>query len=180
MRIAYRRVSSDSQNFDRQDLDAEKVFEEKITGSSRDRPQLQSMLDQLRPGDEIHVWSLDRLARSVVDLEAIVEQVRAAGAAIHFKSEGLSFKPEADDPFTDLMMRLLGAVGQFERDILRQRQREGIAKARAAGRYKGRPQSIDRQAVKQLAEYGLSQRQIARNLGIARSSVARILETVVS
>lgn len=176
MRIAYRRVSSDAQNLDRQDIAAERVYEEKLTGSNRDRPQLQLMLSQLRAGDEVHVWSLDRLARSVVDLEAIIAEVRASGASIRFQSENLSFHPGSEDPFSDLLMRLLGAVAQFERDILRRRQREGIQKAKAAGRYKGRPKSIDRTTVHQLAKYGLSQRQIARNLGIARSSVARILD----
>lgn len=175
MRIAYLRVSTEDQSLARQEIVADKFFEEKASGATRDRPALTAMLEQLRNGDEVYVWSLDRLARSLVDLEVLICEIQKKGASLHAISEALVFRPGKDDPFSALTMRLLGSVAQFERDILARRQREGIQKAKAAGKYKGRRPSIDRSAVLRLAEYGLSQRQIARQLSIARSSVARIL-----
>lgn len=175
MRIAYLRVSTEDQSPARQEIVADKFFEEKASGATRDRPALTAMLEQLRNGDEVYVWSLDRLARSLVDLEALIFEIQKRGASLHAISENLVFRPENDDPFSALTMRLLGSVAQFERDILARRQREGIKKAKASGKYKGRKRSIDRKVVCKLFKYGLSRRQIALQLDIARSSVSRIL-----
>lgn len=175
MKLAYLRVSTSEQSLARQEIDADRVYEEHASGVSKCRPVLDSLLDHLRSGDEVHVWSIDRLARSVVDLEHLLSQMLDRGASVHFMSERLTFKPGTSDPFAELTMRLISSVAQFERQIIKQRQKEGIAKAKNAGRYRGRKPSIDRDTVRKLAEFGLSRRQIAKQLGIARSSVSRIL-----
>ena len=101
--VAYRRVSSEGQSLDRQEFqDAVKVFEETESGAKRDRPQLNLMLDYIRDGDTVQVWELSRLARSLRDLEEIVEKITAKGASVHFLSEGLKFGAGSGD---DLIRR---------------------------------------------------------------------------
>lgn len=176
MKIGYRRVSSESQNLDRQELvECEKVFEEKLSGASRDRPALKEMLDWAREGDEVVVHSLDRLARDLRDLQGIVQELNNKGVSIEFQQERLRFAPGADDPLSKLQLQMMGAFAEFERNILRKRQAEGIAKAKAKGVYKGRRPSIDRDVVQRLNEEGLGASEIARKLGIGRASVYRLL-----
>ncbi|SFF14390.1 Site-specific DNA recombinase [Sulfitobacter brevis] len=176
-KIGYRRVSSEDQNLDRQDLGfCDRVFEEKLSAGTRKRPELEKMLDFVWQGDEVHVWSIDRLARSMSDLLDIIKQIHEAGASIHFISENLVFSGDADqdDPIATLQMHLLGSFAQFERSIIRKRQREGIAKAKVAGKYKGRGPAISRDDVKRRLEMGLPVSQIAREVGISRTSVYKI------
>ena len=175
--VGYRRVSSASQSLDRQELEGcDKVFEEKMSGAKRDRPELNRMLDYIRDGDEVRVHSIDRLARDLRDLQGIIEQINAKDATITFLKEQLTFKPSAEaDPFAKLQLHLMGAFAEFERSIIRERQREGIARAKERGVYAGRKASIDPTQVKQMHEEGLGATAIAKALGIGRASVYRLL-----
>ena len=175
--VGYRRVSSASQSLDRQELEGcDKVFEEKITGAKRDRPELNRMLDYIREGDEVRVHSIDRLARDLRDLQSIIEQINGKDATITFLKEKLTFKPSAQaDPFAKLQLHLMGAFAEFERSIIRERQREGIARAKERGVYAGRKASIDVDKVKSLHASGVGASEIARQLGIGRASVYRLI-----
>jgi DNA invertase Pin-like site-specific DNA recombinase len=175
--VGYRRVSSASQSLVRQELDGcDKVFEEKITGAKRDRPELNRMLDYIREGDEVRVHSIDRLARDLRDLQSIIEQINDKDATITFLKEKLTFKPSAQaDPFAKLQLHLMGAFAEFERSIIRERQREGIVRAKERGVYAGRKASIDVDKVKTLHASGVGASEIARQLGIGRASVYRLI-----
>jgi DNA invertase Pin-like site-specific DNA recombinase len=175
--IGYKRVSTADQNLDRQDLgQLDKVFEEKQSGkSASDRPALQAMIEYVREGDCVVVHSIDRLARDLRDLQSIIETLNSKGVAISFKSEGLTFSADSDDAFAKLQLQMMGAFAEFERNIIRKRQAEGIAKAKVKGVYKGGQKRIDRQKVKDLKQEGLSTYKIADVLGISRMSVHRIL-----
>lgn len=175
--VGYRRVSSASQNLDRQELDGcDKVFEEKMSGAKRDRPELNRMLDYIREGDEVRVHSIDRLARDLRDLQSIIEQINNKDATVTFLKEKLTFKPSAQaDPFAKLQLHLMGAFAEFERSIIRERQREGIARAKERGVYSGRKASIDAKQVKAMHDEGLGATDIAKALGIGRASVYRLI-----
>ena len=175
--VGYRRVSSASQSLDRQELEGcDKVFEEKVTGAKRDRPELNRMMDYIRDGDEVRVHSIDRLARDLRDLQSIIEQINDKDATITFLKEKLTFKPSAQaDPFAKLQLHLMGAFAEFERSIIRERQREGIARAKERGVYAGRKASIDVEKVKSLHASGVGTSEIARQLGIGRASVYRLI-----
>ena len=177
--IGYKRVSSDSQSTDRQDLgELDKVFEEKLSGkSASDRPALVAMIDYAREGDTVKVHSIDRLARDLRDLQSIISQLNDKGVTISFLSENLAFSAGADDAFAILQRQMMGAFVEFERNIIRKRQAEGIAKANERGVYKNRKRKpvIDRDEVRKLKAEGLSTYKIADQMGISRMSVHRIL-----
>jgi len=175
--VGYRRVSHSSQKLDRQELEGcDKVFEEKMSGAKRDRPELNRMLDYIRAGDEVRVHSIDRLARDLCDLQSIIQQINDKDATITFIKEKLTFKSTAQaDPFAKLQLHLMGAFAEFERSIIRERQREGIARAKERGVYAGRKASIDADKVKEMHEEGLGATAIAKALGIGRASVYRLL-----
>ncbi len=177
MRIGYRRVSSEEQSLERQELTGcEKVFEEKASaGGGSERPELDRLLEFARDGDEVAVHSIDRLARDLVDLQRILERLNAKGVSLTFLTERLTFSASSEDPFARLQFQLLGAFAQFERAITHKRQAEGIAKAKAKGVYRGRQPSIAPAQVQELHRAGLGATAIAKQLGIARASVYRLL-----
>jgi len=177
--IGYKRVSSEGQNLDRQDLgQGDKVFEEKLSGkSAKDRPALQAMIEYAREGDAVVVFSIDRLARDLRDLQDIISTLNDKGVAISFLSERLTFSAEADDAFAKLQLQMMGAFAEFERNIIKKRQAEGIAKAKAKGVYKGTKKRIDRAQVHQMKAEGFSTYKMAEDMGISRMSVHRILNT---
>ena len=177
--IGYKRVSTVDQNLDRQDLgDVDKVFEEKLSGkSASDRPALQDLIGYARDGDIVVVHSIDRLARDLRDLQDIIQKLNDKGVAISFLSERLTFSADADDAFAKLQLQMMGAFAEFERNIIRKRQAEGIAVAKAKGVYKGGKKRIDRDKVHQLKAEGLSTYKIADAMGVSRMSVHRILNT---
>lgn len=179
MKIGYKRVSTLDQNLARQDLgEVDKLFEEKISGkSSTDRPALNAMLEFAREGDEVLVHSIDRLARDLRDLQQIIQELNEKQVTVRFLSERLTFSSDQDDAFARLQLQLMGAFAEFERNIIRKRQAEGIAKAKSRGAYKGRQASIDANAIKQRAAEGQGATAIAKDLGISRASVYRILKT---
>lgn len=183
-RVAYVRVSTVDQNAARQ-LEAvgecDEVFTEKMSARSRqDRPALAAMLRHIRGGDTVVVASMDRLARSVRDLEDLVADIRAEGAAVTFLKEQLTFSPDATDPRADLWLHVLGGIAQFERAIIRERQAEGIALAKKKGKYDGRKRALTPEQTEQARERvgaGEAKAAIARDFGIARSTLYAALKT---
>ena len=179
-KIGYARVSTVGQNTDRQELGDIRVFEDKASGKSRDRPALKEMLAYIREGDEIVVYSIDRLAHNLRDLEDIIKEANSKRASVTFLTERLTFSG-SDDAMSTLMLQMMEAFSQFERSIIRKRQAEGIAAAKAKGEdspYKGRKQSIDRNAVMRMLDAGEGMTAIARALGVSRQSIYRIKNEV--
>jgi DNA invertase Pin-like site-specific DNA recombinase len=177
MKVGYRRVSSIDQNLERQELgDVERVFEEKISGKNTDRAALQEMIAFVRDGDEVVVYSIDRLARDLRDLESIIQTLNDKKVAITFLSERLTFTGDSDDALSRLQLQMMGAFAEFERNIIRKRQAEGIAKAKARGVYKGRRKQIDDQQIRELKAQGKRVSEIASELGVSRMSVYRALD----
>ena len=175
--VGYRRVSTIDQSLERQDLgQVEKVFEEKVSGATAsDRPMLQELIGWVREGDLVVVYSIDRLARNLQDLLSIVTTLNDKGVSIRFIKDNLTFPPEGHDGAAKLYLSILGAVAEFERSIIKQRQAEGIAKAKAAGVYKGRKATIDKERILALRDEGHSTYKIAELMGISRMSVHRTL-----
>ena len=181
-RIGYVRVSSADQNDARQ-LDGvtlDKIFTDKASGKDTNRPQLIAMRDYVREGDVIFVHSMDRLSRSLSDLQRVVEDLTGNGITITFVKESLTFEPPSTGTdshktaYSTLMLQLLGAVGQFERALIKERQREGIAIAKANNLYKGRKPKLNKagvQSLQRMAADGIKKVEIAERLGISRASV---------
>jgi len=177
MKVGYRRVSDITQSLERQDLvGCERIFEEKLSGASADRPALQDMIAFVRSGDEVVVHSIDRLARNLMDLQSIIKELNDKGVTIHFISESLSFSDDGGNAFQTLQLQMLGAFAQFERTMIRKRQAEGIAKAKAKGVYAQRKRTVNPDKVKQLFDDGLTKAAIAKRLNISRMSVYRSLQ----
>ena len=174
--IGYIRVSTIGQNSERQlaDVKLDKVFEEKVSAKTMNRPKLQEMLDFIREGDTVIVHDISRLARNIKDLHELVETITALGVTLKFKKENLVFTGDKQDAMSNLMLSMLGAVYQFERSILLERQREGIAVAKKAGKFTGRPATIDKQAVIDALKSGNSISKTAKLCGVSMSTVQRI------
>jgi DNA invertase Pin-like site-specific DNA recombinase len=178
-RIGYVRVSSFDQNPDRQleQLVVDRVFTDRASGKDTDRPQLQALLAYVRDGDTIVVHSMDRLARNVDDLRRIVQAENRRGVSVQFLKENLLFTGE-DSPMANLMLSVLGAVAQFERDLIRERQREGIALAKLRGAYRGRKKSLSDDRLLELQQRitsGEKKARIAREFGISRETLYQYL-----
>lgn len=176
--IGYIRVSTADQNTDRQldGITLDKRFEDKLSGSTTDRPQLLAMIEWVREGDVVHVHSIDRLARSMSDLLKIVADLNAKRVAVRFHKEDMTFTGE-DSPMQKLMLNMMGSFAQFEREVMKERQREGIAKAKEKGVYKGRTKTIDDSAILALLAEGKTVRAIAAELDINPSTVQRAKKT---
>ena len=155
------------------ELGCKKVFAEQVS-SVAERPKLTAALDELREGDILVVTKLDRLARSMRDLMNIVDKIQERQASLRIVAMNL----DTTTPTGRLMLSMLGCVAQFEREMMLERQREGIAKAKAEGLYKGRKPTAMAKAddVKALAAKGMGATEIAKTLGIGRASVYRALE----
>lgn len=184
--VAYIRVSTVDQNTDRQLADVgiefDKVFEDKASGKDTQRPQLQAMLEYVREGDTLHVHSIDRLSRSLEDLISSVKSLNAKGVAVKFHKENLEFTAEKSSPMNDLILNIFGAVAQFERALSKERQMEGIAKAKDKGIYnKERKKKVSYEEIYQRHVEGnkdgnkLSYRQLAKELGIGHGTVERAI-----
>lgn len=179
MLIGYARTSTleqeaglEAQVRDLTTLGCERVFQEQVS-SVAVRDQLEAALKFARKGDTLVVTKLDRLARSVIHMGEIVSQLEAKGVALRIEAMGV----DTGTPTGKLMLNVLASVAQFEREMMLERQREGIAKAKGEGRYKGRKPTAQAKAdeVKSLASTGLSMGQIAHRLKIGKASVHRIL-----
>lgn len=178
--FGYVRVSSFDQNEERQleGLELSKVFTDKCSGKDRNRPELQRALERLREGDTLHVHSIDRLARSLVDLQQIVEDLNSRGVTVVFHKEGLSFSGESD-PMHKLMFQMIGAFAEFERSMIRERQREGIEAAKRKGVYKGRKAALSPEQVEEIKER-VAQREkvtdLAHEYGVSRQTIYTALK----
>jgi DNA invertase Pin-like site-specific DNA recombinase len=179
MRIGYARTSTLDQvaGFEAQlaELEAgcDKVFSEQVSSIAR-RAQLEAALDYLREDDVLVVSKLDRLARSTQHLLDIADRVKRKGAHLHVLNLGM----DTSTATGKLLLTVIGAIGQFEREMMLERQREGIAKAKSEGKYKGRAPTARAKTAeaRTLKAEGLGATEIAKRLGIGRASVYRVLE----
>lgn len=178
-RIGYIRVSSFEQNPERQleGVQLNKKFIDRASGKNTSRPQLEAMLDYVRDGDTVVVHSMDRLARNLDDLRRLVTQLASAQIKVEFLKEGLTFTGE-DSAMSKLLLSVMGAFGEFERSLIRERQMEGIALAKKRGAYKGRKAVLSNEqvnAIKTCIAHGDKKSHIARNFGISRETLYQYL-----
>ena len=180
-RVGYIRVSSLEQSTARQ-LDGvavERTFVDKASGKDVLRPQLEAMTSFVRDGDTVVVHSMDRLARNLDDLRSIVRRLTAKGVEVHFVKEQLTFTGE-DTAVANLLLSVMGAFAEFERSLIRERQREGIELAKARGAYRGRKRSLSDDQVAELRrriEDGVPKAMLARELGVSRETLYQALRT---
>lgn len=173
----YVRVSTIEQNIERQlrDVVCDRVYEEKISGKDTNRPQLQAMLSNIRSGDIINIHEMSRLARNTRDLLNLVEEITSKGATVVFHKENLTFKGnEKQDPYQKMMMTMLGAVAELERNLILERQREGIALAKLHNKYKGGQPKLTAEQVTELTTFykqGMPIARIAKHFKITRPTV---------
>lgn len=182
MKVAYIRVSTVEQNEDRQleamkQYDIDKYFTEKVSGKDTNRPQLKAMLDYVREGDTVYIHDFSRLARSTKDLLDIVEQLNKKNVHLHSNKENL----DTSTPTGKLMLTMIGAINEFERTNLLERQREGIAVAKKNGKYKGgQVKKIDdkifNQYYKQYQTRQINKVQFAKALNISRPTLDKLLK----
>lgn len=184
--IGYARVSTEEQNLDRQ-IDALRnagvkerfIFQEKITGTRKNRPELNRMLNELREGDVVIITDLTRISRSTKDLLDIVEQIKQRGASIKsLKDTWLD--TTSQNPYNDFLLTVMGGLSQLERDLISQRTKEGLESAKARGRNGGRPSKQNEKGavVKALAKDGMRIVDIVKETGLSRSTVNRILKNM--
>lgn len=176
--IGYIRVSSDGQNTARQleGITLDKEFTDTVTGSIKNRPQLEECLNYLREGDTLHVHSIDRLARNLRDLQEIIEGLIVKGVNIQFHHENLRFTGD-DSPMATLTLQMMGAFAEFERTIIKSRQKEGIDAAKKAGKHLGRPM-LDKELsvkAKRLKLEGYSVSDISKKMYLSRPSIYKLL-----
>ena len=180
-RIGYIRVSSFDQNPERQ-LDhvrVDKTFTDKASGKDTERPQLATMLSFVREGDTVVVHSMDRLARNLDDLRRLVQTLTKRGVRIEFVKEGLTFTGE-DSPMATLLLSVMGAFAEFERALIRERQREGIALAKQRGAYRGRKKALSPEQAEELRKRvtaGEQKAGLAREFGVSRETLYQYLRT---
>lgn len=180
-RIGYVRVSSFDQNPERQleHVPVDRVFTDKASGKDTRRPELERLLTFVRDGDTVVVHSMDRLARNLDDLRRIVQTLTRRGIRIEFMKESLTFSGE-DSPMANLMLSVMGAFAEFERALIRERQREGIALAKSRGAYRGRKKALSPERVDELrhrAAAGEQKAVLAREYGISRETLYQYLRT---
>ena len=182
-KVAYRRVSSSGQSVDRQ-LAGEKFdreFEDKSSSKLSSRAGLQGAIDYLRPGDCLVVHSIDRLARNLAELERLVKFFTDTGVTVEFRLEQLTFKPDSSaDPIAKMMLQVIGSIAEFERSMIKERQREGITLAIASGTQFGRRRSLSDTQLRSLRAKrfaGVSIRKLQDEFNLSKSSVYRLTKT---
>ena len=178
-RVGYIRVSSIGQNPGRQldGVELDRVFTDTVSGRSIARPALVALLGFVREGDTVIVHSMDRLARNLDDLRRLVRELTGRGVRVRFVTEALTFTAE-DSPMATLLLSVLGAVAEFERALIKERQTEGIALAKARGAYRGRKPSLTPNRVEQLrarVATGEPKASLAREFGISRQTLYQYL-----
>lgn len=180
-RIGYIRVSTLDQNPDRQleGVQVSKVFIDKASGKDTQRPQLEALLSYVREGDTLVVHSMDRLARNLDDLRRMVQQLTGRGVRNEFVKEALTFTGE-DSPMANLLLSVMGAFAEFERALIRERQREGISLAKQRGVYRGRKKALSENRIEELLrriENREPKAGLAREFGISRATLYEYLRT---
>lgn len=183
MLVGYARVSTEDQNLDRQidalakaGVDKRNIYQEKITGTKRNRPILQKMLDELQPGDIVVIPDLTRLGRSTKDLLEIIQTIKEKNASIKsLKDTWLD--TTADNPYSNFLLVVMSGLAQLERDLISQRTKEGLAAAKARGRKGGRPNKRNDKSdiVKLLYDKGYKIKDIVEKTGLSRATIYRIL-----
>jgi len=178
-RIGYVRVSSLDQNPDRQleQIAIDRTFTDHASGKDVARPQLDTLLRFARDGDTVVVHSMDRLARNLDDLRRLVQLLTGRGIRVEFVKEHLTFTGE-DSPMATLLLSVMGAFAEFERALIRERQREGIALAKQRGVYRGRKKALSAEAVAELhrrVAAGEKKAHLAREFGISRETLYQYL-----
>lgn len=183
MLVAYARVSTEEQNLDRQldqliqyGVDKRNIYMEKITGTKREREQLNKMINELQEGDTVIISDLTRISRSTKDLLEIVSSIKDKGASIKsIKDTWLD--TTSNNPYNDFLLTVMSGLSQLERDLISQRTKEGLASAKARGRNGGRPskQNEKKDVVIALADSGMRIADIVKQTGLSRSTVNRIL-----
>lgn len=173
--VGYIRVSSITQNEDRQleGIKLDRVFTDKVSGKTVNRPELTELINYVRDGDTVLVHSMDRLARNLDDLRKLVNTLTEKQVKIKFLKESLEFTG-VDSPISNLLLSVMGAFAEFERSLIRERQMEGIALAKKRGAYKGRKKVLSDEQVELLKEAlkaGISKTEIAGHLKIDRSTI---------
>lgn len=179
-KIGYIRVSTLDQNFERQleGMEFDQIFTDKASGKDTKRDQLETMLKFARKGDSIYVHSMDRLARNLDDLRKIVRDLNERGVSVYFVKEQLTFTGE-DSPMANLMLSVMGAFAEFERSLIKERQREGISLAKKRGVYKGRKRSLSQDEIIELKRrvgQGDKKTEIAQYFGISRETLYQYLK----
>lgn len=174
-KIGYLRVSASDQKTERQldGMELDRTFTDKVSGKSTDRPQLQEMLRFVRVGDHLFVHSMDRLARNLIDLRQMVQELTKRGVRITFVKEGLTFNGE-DAAMSVLLLSVMGAVAEFERAIIKERQAEGIRIARAKGVYRGRKAALTDDQIEEVLRKvaaGIPKARIAREYKCSRETI---------
>ena len=178
-RIGYVRASSVDQNTVRQldGVQVDKTFTDKASGKDTNRPQLQAALDYLRDGDVLVVHSMDRLARNITDLLHTVQTLNSRGVVVEFVKEALTFTGD-DSAMSKLMLTIMGGVAEFERAMIRERQLEGIAKAKQAGKYRGRQSTMTTaqvQTIRDRVAAVCNKAALAREFGVTRQTIYNLI-----
>ncbi len=178
-RVGYIRVSTLDQNPGRQldGVQVDKVFIDEASGKDTQRPQLEALLSYVREGDTLVVHSMDRLARNLDDLRRMVQQLTGRGVRIEFLKESLTFTGE-DSPMANLLLSVMGAFAEFERALIRERQREGISLAKKRGVYRGRKKALSDSRVDELQKRVNAREPkaaLAREFGISRATLYEYL-----
>ena len=179
----YIRVSTILQNTERQLLavPCDRTYEDKLSGKNTNRPQFQLMMSNLRSGDIVNVHILDRVGRNTKDILEIVETIKEIGATIKFHKENLTFDGSKNDLYSDLMLTILSGFATFERNIILERQREGIEIAKQKGKYKGGKQKFDveqKNRIKKLVEEGVSISSVCRTMKCSRPTIYKVINEV--
>jgi DNA invertase Pin-like site-specific DNA recombinase len=176
MRIGYKRVSSVDQSTERQldGVNVDKMYEDKASGKDTNRPALDAALDKLREGDTLVVHSMDRLARNLSDLLRMVKELNERDVVVEFVKEHLTFTGD-DSPMSKLMLAVMGGVAEFERSMIRERQREGIAIAKTKGIYKGRKPVLNAERIAELRKRAslpeVNMAALAREFKVSRTTL---------
>lgn len=179
-KIGYVRVSSIDQNPERQleNIQLDRIFTDKASGRDIQRPQLEALLTFAREGDVVVVHSMDRLARNLEDLRQIVKTLTGRGVRVEFIKESLTFTGD-DSPMANLLLNVMGSFAEFERSLIRERQKEGIALAKQRGVYRGRKPALSEEQIvelKGLVRTGIPKTRVAKDFGITRETVYQYLK----
>tara|TARA_Y100000310_G_scaffold152483_1_gene151965 strand:+ start:10706 stop:11272 length:567 start_codon:yes stop_codon:yes gene_type:complete len=177
--FGYARVSTVDQNLDNQleklnNVGCDRIYSEKVSGKDTNRPEFQKLMDHVREGDTIAVWKIDRIARNLKDLLTIVEELKERGVTLKILSQNI----DTTTPQGKMFLSMLGMFAEFERDLLLERQREGIAIAKEKGKYKGR-KGVDPALKEQVIEQynnGVKPKAIIEQTGLGRSTVFKIIK----